>query len=214
MGLSPDSTKVKERILVPRNERDILIEKYRTLQQEVTTYENNIAFFSASKDSEPLIKLMQEKINKTKAELEELEQKIRQTEERDDSKEKAPQNTAGSENGHEWVDLGLSVKWAACNIGATKPEERGNHYEWGEISQIDNKYIGKFTGNKYKFFKKKFLGYEVIKYNNSIDSKTRLDPIDDAAVVNWGGSWRMPTYEEMSELRDNCKWEWTTQGSM
>ena len=65
----------------PRSERDILIEKYRTLQQDVTTYENNIGFFSASKNSEPLIKQMQERIDKAKAELKELEQKIRQTEE-------------------------------------------------------------------------------------------------------------------------------------
>ena len=65
----------------PRTERDILIEKYRTLQQDVTTYENNIGFFSASKNSEPLIRQMQERIDKAKAELKELEQKIRQTEE-------------------------------------------------------------------------------------------------------------------------------------
>ena len=65
----------------PRSERDILIEKFRTLQQDVTTYENNIGFFSASKNSEPLIKQMQERIDKAKAELKELEQKIRQTEE-------------------------------------------------------------------------------------------------------------------------------------
>ena len=65
----------------PRTERDILMEKYRTLQQDVTTYENNIGFFSASKNSEPLIKQMQERIDKAKAELKELEQKIRQAEE-------------------------------------------------------------------------------------------------------------------------------------
>ena len=62
----------------PRSERDILMEKYRTLQQDIATYENNIGFFSASKNSEPLIKQMQERIDKAKAELKELEQKIRQ----------------------------------------------------------------------------------------------------------------------------------------
>ena len=65
----------------PRSERDILIEKYRALQQDVTTYENNIGFFAASKNSEPLIKQMQDRIDKAKAELKELEMKIRQTEE-------------------------------------------------------------------------------------------------------------------------------------
>ncbi len=62
----------------PRSERDILMDKYRALQQDVATYENNIGFFSASKNSEPLIKQMQERIDKAKAELKELEQKIRQ----------------------------------------------------------------------------------------------------------------------------------------
>ncbi|MBP5521527.1 MAG: DUF349 domain-containing protein, partial [Bacteroidales bacterium] len=62
----------------PRSERDVLMDKYRTLQQDIATYENNIGFFSASKNSEPLIKQMQERIDKAKAELKELEQKIRQ----------------------------------------------------------------------------------------------------------------------------------------
>ncbi|MBQ2229839.1 MAG: DUF349 domain-containing protein [Bacteroidales bacterium] len=65
----------------PRTEKDILMDKYRQLQQDVTTYENNIGFFAASKNSEPLIKQMQERIEQAKAELKELEQKIRQAEE-------------------------------------------------------------------------------------------------------------------------------------
>ncbi|MBQ9462925.1 MAG: DUF349 domain-containing protein [Bacteroidales bacterium] len=65
----------------PKSEKDLLMDKYRALQQDVTTYENNIGFFSASKNSEPLIKQMQERIEQAKAELKELEQKIRETEE-------------------------------------------------------------------------------------------------------------------------------------
>ena len=65
----------------PKTEKEILLDKYRALQQDVTTYENNIGFFSASKNSEPLIKQMQERIEQAKAELKELEQKIRETEE-------------------------------------------------------------------------------------------------------------------------------------
>ncbi len=65
----------------PRTEREILMDKYRTLQQDITTYENNIGFFSASKNSEPLIKQMQERIEQAKAELKELEAKIRKAEE-------------------------------------------------------------------------------------------------------------------------------------
>ena len=65
----------------PRTEREILMDKYRTLQQDITTYENNIGFFSASKNSEPLIKQMQERIEQAKAELKDLEAKIRKAEE-------------------------------------------------------------------------------------------------------------------------------------
>jgi len=67
----------------PRSERDLLMDKYRTLQQDIATYENNIGFFSASKNSEPLIKQMQDRIDKAKAELKDLEQKIRQAGEGD-----------------------------------------------------------------------------------------------------------------------------------
>ena len=65
----------------PRSEKDILMDKYRALQQDITTYENNIGFFAASKNSEPLIKQMQERIEQAKAELKELEEKIRRSEE-------------------------------------------------------------------------------------------------------------------------------------
>ena len=65
----------------PRSEKDILMDKYRALQQDMTTYENNIGFFAASKNSEPLIKQMQERIEQAKAELKELEEKIRRSEE-------------------------------------------------------------------------------------------------------------------------------------
>ena len=111
-----------------------------------------------------------------------------------------------TENGHEWEDLGLSVKWATCNVGAAKPEDYGSYFAWGETSPKDS-----YFNDNYKFFKKKFLRYEVIKYNNS-DSNTRLDSIDDAARANWGGTWRMPTDAEMTELREKCEWEWTTLG--
>ena len=57
------------------------MDKYRALQQDITTYENNIGFFAASKNSEPLIKQMQERIEQAKAELKELEEKIRRSEE-------------------------------------------------------------------------------------------------------------------------------------
>ena len=127
----------------------------------------------------------------------------------------APKNTpkkvvrkldAGIENGHEWVDLGFSVKWATCNVGAAKPEDSGSYFAWGETSPQNS-----FSDENYKFYKKKFLSREIIKYSDE-DSNYRLDLVDDAACVNWGGKWRMPTNAEMKELKEKCKWEWTTHG--
>ncbi|MBQ8722453.1 MAG: fimbrillin family protein [Paludibacteraceae bacterium] len=107
---------------------------------------------------------------------------------------------SGMENGHEWVDLGLSsgLKWATCNVGATTPEEYGDYFAWGEV-EIKEAY----GWGTYKF------GTEnnYTKYNSN-DNKTVLDPEDDAAHVNWGGAWRMPTDVELGELFDNCIWDW------
>ena len=104
---------------------------------------------------------------------------------------------------HEYVDLGLSVKWATCNVGADKPENAGDHYAWGEVETKDE-----YTWNNYKF---NHLG-ELSKYNSD-DKKTSLDPEDDVAHVKWGGSWRMPTHEEFVELSENCTWTWYKSGN-
>ena len=103
-----------------------------------------------------------------------------------------------SENGHEWVDLGLpsGLKWATMNVGATTPEGYGNAYAWGET---EPKIRYDFTTYKYGD------GTTFSKYN-STDYKEVLDPEDDAARVNWGGSWRMPTAAEFEELLNNCTW--------
>ncbi len=100
------------------------------------------------------------------------------------------------------VDLGLSVKWANMNVGATTPEDYGNYYAWGEIST-------KETYSWDTYFDTNDGGSTFTKYNNG--GKNVLDPEDDAAHVNWGGSWRMPTKTEWQELLDNCTWTWTTQ---
>ena len=97
--------------------------------------------------------------------------------------------TAGDANGHEYVDLGLSVKWATCNIGATTPEDYGNYYAWGETNTKSTYSLDTYTYT---------------------DNKPVLELADDAARINWGGSWRMPTDAEWQELRDNCTWTWTT----
>ena len=113
------------------------------------------------------------------------------------------------ENSHEYVDLGLSVKWATCNVGASKPEEYGDYFAWGETEPKD--YYGWST---YKWCDGT---YNILtKYNNSssdgtVDNKTQLELSDDAARANWGGNWRMPTDTELTELRENCTWTQTTQ---
>ncbi len=104
------------------------------------------------------------------------------------------------------VDLGLSVKWANMNVGATTPEGYGNYYAWGETS-------AKETYNWSTYFDTNDGGSTFAKYNNEGDKKV-LDPEDDAAHVNWGGSWRMPTKGEWQELLDNCTWTWTTQNGI
>ena len=112
----------------------------------------------------------------------------------------------GNSKGHNYVDLGLSVKWATCNVGATTPEDYGNYYAWGETAT-------KETYNEDTYFDTNDGGYTFAKYNNE-GGKTVLDPEDDAAHVNWGGSWRMPTKAEWQELIDNCTWTWTTQNGI
>ena len=115
-------------------------------------------------------------------------------------------------DGYEYVDLGLSVKWASYNIGATKPEEYGDYFAWGETA---TKTI--YDWSTYEHCRGSYA--TLTKYNISsgygtVDNKTELDAIDDAVVVNWGGSWRMPTHAEMTELRDNCTWTWTSQNGV
>ncbi len=106
-------------------------------------------------------------------------------------------------NGHEWVDLGLpsGTKWATCNVGATKPEEYGNYYAWGETET-------KSTYSWSTYFDTTDGGSTFTKYTT--DGKTVLELADDAARANWGGAWRMPTDDEWTELRENCTWTWTT----
>lgn len=107
--------------------------------------------------------------------------------------------------GHEWVDLGLpsGIKWATCNVGATKPEEYGGYYAWGETEEKSDY---SWETNKYANYEEGKFHYT--KYGSKDHYKTTLDVIDDVACVKWGGSWRMPTKEELIELREKCSWKW------
>lgn len=117
-----------------------------------------------------------------------------------------------SYNGHELVDLGLpsGTLWAKCNLGASSPEEYGCYYAWGET---EGSCEGKtsFSDNTYKYYN----GSEMTKYNFT-DNLTDLEKSDDAAAQKWGGEWRMPTWSEMSELKNSkyTTWEWTTNNGI
>lgn len=99
-----------------------------------------------------------------------------------------------------YVDLGLSVKWATCNVGATKPEEVGKPFAWGETT---SKGWSNFNQSTYKYWDSETQTWT--KYCSK-DGKVTLLPDDDAATVNLGKPWRMPTYEEIQELLWKSTW--------
>ena len=99
-------------------------------------------------------------------------------------------------NGYAAIDLGLSVKWATCNVGADSPEDYGDYYAWGETETKDD--YSSSTSVTY--------GVEMDDISGNADY--------DAATANWGSSWRMPTYAEMGELVVNCTWTWTTENDV
>ncbi len=112
-------------------------------------------------------------------------------------------------NGYEYVDLDLSVKWATMNIGANAPEDYGDYFAWGETEPKDY-----YDWSTYKWCEGSddtLTKYCTSSKYGTVDNKTTLKLSDDAAHANWGGTWRMPTLDEIKELRDNCSWEWTTQ---
>ena len=128
------------------------------------------------------------------------------------TKEQSSTPNNGTENGYAYVDLGLSVKWATMNVGASKAEEYGDYFAWGETTTKDT-----YNWSTYKYCNgssstlTKYCNMSSYGNNGFTDNKTQLDLSDDAARVNWGGAWRMPTDAEWTELREQCTWTWTTQ---
>ena len=136
-------------------------------------------------------------------------------------------------NGDLAVDLGLSVKWATCNVGANTPEEYGDYYAWGDTTTMyEPGYAqedpqahwkeGKTAGYVWTTYKHCIGNYKFTKYcNNSglgeggyTDSNTTLLSVDDVAHYKWGGNWRMPTRAEFEELLDSCDCNFTTQNGV
>lgn len=153
-------------------------------------------------DSLEVVRLAAEKAEKQRIAEEraqrEAAEKVRQQRRQDSLKnveeqrraaEAAARATTGTLNGHEWVDLGLSVSWATCNVGASSPSDYGNYYAWGETT----------TKSSYT-------------QTNSSTSHMSMGDISgdssyDAATANWGSGWRMPTRMELEELVDKCDWQ-------
>ena len=120
--------------------------------------------------------------------------------------------TTGTENGYGYVDLGLSVKWATCNVGANNPEDYGDYFAWGEVEPKDY-----YDWSTYKYCNgssKSLTKYNTSSSYGTVDNNTQLELSDDAARANWGGSWRMPTDAEWTELYEQCTWTWTTQNGV
>jgi len=123
--------------------------------------------------------------------------------------------------GHDYVEIG-GLKWATMNVGANSITDAGLYFQWGDISGYTAPQVGSGEGKKY-------FGWADYKYGNgtsdpgttgmtkynSTDGKTVLDAEDDAAVANWGGSWRMPTTAEYIALGNAVNTAWTAdyQGS-
>ena len=136
------------------------------------------------------------------------------TDQNDGNSNTGSDNATGTANGHDYVDLGLpsGTKWATCNVGATKPEEYGDYYAWGETEPKTTydwstyKWCNGDSDTQTKYCTDSGYG--------TVDNKTVLELADDAARANWGGAWRMPTDAEWTELRENCTWTWTTKNGV
>lgn len=133
------------------------------------------------------------------------------------------QETMGILNGHEWTDLGLSVKWATCNVGNSSPEGDDNRklYAWGETTRQQGLQQGdiyhSYWWTTYKWCNG--TDYTISKYCTDnyygiVDNRMTLNYSDDVATVEWGSKWRMPTFEEMKELYEKCTWTWITRNGV
>ena len=114
----------------------------------------------------------------------------------------------GTVQGHDYVDLGLSVKWATCNVGASKAEDFGWYFQWGETttSSIPDYYTSNQCQEVYEFYE----GSSSCKDIGSNIAGTQYD----AAYKKWGTKWRMPTVDQWKELKNGCSWKWTSQNGV
>ena len=118
---------------------------------------------------------------------------------------------------YEYVDLGLSVKWATCNIGASSETEDGVFFQWGETNSISKSLVGKYSDENYSWesYTHGGPGNTLTKYNTdssrgTVDNIEILESVDDAATQIMGDEWRMPTKADFQELIDKTNHMWVT----
>ncbi len=162
--------------------------------------------------------LEQERIAREKAEKERIAREKAEHERL--AREKAEQERLAREEAEredrEGVDLGLpsGTLWATRNVGASSPEDYGDYFAWGETKGYKS---GKrdFSWSTYKWCagdidkQTKYCNDRRYGKKGFTDNKTELDLEDDAAYVNWGSQWRMPSLDQINELRSHCTWTWT-----
>ena len=138
------------------------------------------------------------------------------------------QEISGTIQNHDYVDLGLSVKWATCNVGASRPEASGSKFAWGEVATKEGYYWYNYKWNKEgsgsygdaltKYCPNPDYGYCIYESEYSwlddvyfSDDLTTLTTADDVAYQTWGSQWRMPSKKQLEELANRCSWKWTCQ---
>ncbi len=105
------------------------------------------------------------------------------------------------------MDLGLGVKWANKNVGASLPEDSGDYYAWGEVA-VKSDYS--WQTYKYGSGSRSLKKYCTDPQCGAVDGLVTLESADDVAATLLKGSWRMPTVGEFQELIDRCQWSWVT----
>ena len=181
--------------LMEEGDRLLSVEYYT---KSVAKYEQALAYETMYSNTQYVAEFSKgaaNKITEAKRKHEEVQQRLEK--EKRNRETTAYNRTHGVINGHEYVDLGLpsGIKWATCNIGANKPEDYGNYYEWSEINTVSDG-----------------PSYYSATFHKTMNVDIGCNPKYDAARANWGGSWRMPSKKELQELGDECTWTWTRQG--
>ena len=200
-----------------RDERKRKAEEARRKAEQERIDSVNLDFIDHSKESNQLIKrgrlfkTLRDKFGVESNRNERLEA------ERKTKKDAQSLNDRGTANGHEWVDLGLpnGTLWATSNVGASKPEDYGDYFAWGEINTKNA-----YNWDSYKYANgdydklTKYCNDRLYGNNGFTDKLTELQAGDDPATVNWGNGWQTPNLNQWDELLSNTTNQRTTRNGV